>query len=180
MNINEGVTLVKMAVAVLVLSLTISAVMSVFYLMSNFENKTRHQLSKAKESASIDRLYELDNQSKIADKGDGVFPLVTNVVNTLTELEDVDLLFVYTDYTKDGLNFTDGHIFTYDTVSITNAHTSGLKASTITQHKSPDLIPIATRHLLSYSKQRCYLEIFETKYNNVNYTCIRISIIESW
>ena len=180
MNINEGKDLVKMAITVLLISLVISAAMSLWYLLFSKEQKLQSDLEKAANSASMERLYELQDISYAAKDGTGTYPLVTNVVSALSEFNEQDLLFIYIDVTKDGYTFTNGSIFTYEGVNLTTVNTGGFQVpqSELETVESSIPVTVACRKLLVYSHRRCFVEMFETPYGGNNLIGLRISVVD--
>lgn len=178
MNIDEGKDLVKMAVAVLLFSLVIGAGLSVWYMLFSKEQELQSDLQQATNSATMERLYELQDISYTAKSGEGNYPLVTNVVSTLSEFNEQDLLFIYVDVTQNGSNFYDGSIFTYEGVTLADLDTGGLQAAPADVITSSNPLTLACKKLLAYSSRRCFLELFETEYGDMTYTGIRISVVD--
>jgi hypothetical protein len=178
MNINEGKDLVKMAITVLLISLVISAAMSLWYLLFSKEQKLQSDLEKAANSASMERLYELQDISYSAKDGTGKYPLVTNVVSALSEFNEQDLLFIYIDVTKNGSTFDKGSIYTYTDVNLTTANTGGFQDPDFETIESDIPVTVACRKLLVYSHRRCFVEMFETPYGGNNLIGLRISIVD--
>lgn len=175
MNNQEGFDLAKMAVSVLMLSLLIGAVMSVWYFMFGTEQKLQASMDKATRSAAVERLYELEDVSNAAKEGSGQYPLVTNVVNILSEFNEQDLLFIYVDVTENGNDFYNGALYTYEGVVLGGIDTTGLPDPNKISCTQP--VTEACKKLLLYSRYRCYVDMFETKYDNMVYTGIRVSVI---
>lgn len=185
MHSEEGVTIAKMAVTVLIVVLLIGAILSLWWVFMNSENKMVNDLEGTVTSGTRSRLYDLMDQSLTADSlADQVsgHPLVTTVANCLAEFDNLDLLYVYC--TEHKLSATGAgtysgcYLYTYPGANITNF--SGLPHGTtpITQFNNSD-VPVtqAVKNLLKYSQYRCHVTVADVPYGNSTLTGIVVEIL---
>ena len=168
MDAREGLDLVKMSVAVMLLTLVIGATVSFWYIMADHSSNLQQNLDNATRSAAMERLYELQDSSDSAEaenNRDG-YPLVTNVANTVSEFNEESLLYIRI---RDEANsIVNGATYTYADVTLTNL-------SNVQKSYTPT--SDAVRLLLRYSKYRCKFRITNYNYENNNFNGLEIIIL---
>lgn len=150
MNANEGISLAKMAVGVLVLCLVLSGTLLLWYMLYDAENEQIDAWSKAANSAAQERLGDLVAQSKYAEDNHQYdeFPLVTNVCNALEEFPEDGVVFV--SVYDNSTNETDVYTYTGLNLDLT------LFSGTVVAHSSSVPLTHASSGLLKdYNKNRC-------------------------
>lgn len=174
MNVREGIDIAKMAIACMLLVLVIGAGMSVWYIMSGHSSKLQGNLDKATNSASMERLWELQDDAKSAkaDNRPERYPLVTNVANAIAEFNEDSLLYIYVYDANETITNTTGSesgaTFTYKDVTLTDMPN---------KHQSTTPTTDAVKLLLRYSAYRCDFEITEYKYGGLTYTGLKIRVL---
>lgn len=168
MDNNEGLTLAKMAVGVLLLCLLLSAVLFIWYLSLDAYSVPVDKWEQAAITAAKDRLDELVWQSDNANPNNiSEFPLVTNVCNALDEFNDDGLIFVSI-YTREPSGVENTVVYTYTNVpasSLGNPHSGAISVI-----NSTTPVTAATSKLLyTYSAYRCKLSEIHVTYSSGNY-----------
>lgn len=143
MNTREPFDLAKMAITALLMCLVLGATMGLVYYMYDKTEERIDSMEKAATSASMEKLYELEQQFLNNMTNPDMQPLVTNVVAALTEFQNDDLLYV-TVTTPDSNTTT----YTYTGITLTVAGNIETSAIPVTD---------ASRALLPYSHCRCQL-----------------------
>ena len=152
MNVSEGISLTKMAVAATLLALLLGIASTFFYtLYTNVIHKDS-EVSDVMSTASLNKLYELVNMSSEAlaeGDNDYDYPLVSAVINAFSEVTSNEILF-YDVYQMYG----DGNhvVFSLEDADITFTLGAG---ETVTPH--PDRMPqdLCARYLYTYIGRRC-------------------------
>lgn len=184
MNSNEGMTLVKMSVTALLTVLIIGAVMSLWYVLSNSENKMSNDLERSVTSGTTSRLYDLSDQSLTADADDlGIegHPLVSTVAHAISEFNNTDLLYIYvTAHTKTGSGdlYNNCYLYTYPGINISDTSALPHGHSTITQINDSQ-VPVtqAVKNMLQYTQHRCHLTVSEVPYKDNTYIGIIVEVL---
>lgn len=202
MNAQEGITLAKMAIVAMMVTLVIGACFTIWYISYEPATKVQRDMEKAALSASASKLYDLQEQSMVADKQREIHdqiqahPLVSTVTNCLSEFNEDSLLYVYIvpDYGVDAAGdkiLGQPAMYTYPTVDIVDlggtdkdSAGSGLPGiGTLGDNKfNTSSVPVtqACKYLLQYTQYRCHLTIYDAKYqddgNNYIGLCIEIIV----
>lgn len=153
MNANEGISLAKMAIGVLLMCLVLSGVLLLWYMLYGAENKQIEEWNKAADSAAAERLYELAMQTEDATNNSqpDKLPLVTNVCNALAEFTEEGVVFISVYDTATSVT----HVFTYESLNLDVSSFSG----TVELHESTVPLTHAASYLLkTYNKNRCLLK----------------------
>lgn len=180
-----------MAVTALLVVLVISALMTTWYLMSDHSSKVARNLEVAANSAAAEKLYQLAEQSTNADVGTQFksaeatindHPLVTTVVNTLSEFNEDSLLYIYVVDAKSTTNFRDANLYTYQGYTIQNESSlnGGSGITGFGSHKTTYSITPTTdavKQLLTYSQNRCHLTIVDVKNSGNNFIGVVVEVI---
>ncbi len=185
MNATEYTTLTKMAIICCFTILVIGAVATVWYLMWDHSSDIERKWESAVNSASTEKLYQLQEQSETADKSDGVtrdvieaHPLVTTVANTLSEFDADSLLYVYV--VEDHAGSPRGnHLYTYTGVAITGHGTGDTPPgwNTKTTYSSDTPVTHSVKDLLTYSKYRCHLHMQEVEYGGTKLIGVVVEVL---
>lgn len=148
MNANEGISMVKMSVAVLMLVLLIGAIMGMFYYMSDSGYKAQKHMENAASSGKADNLFDLTQYTRDT----GLIPVPT-AVSAITEFEDQDLLYVRVCVLdKDGKAASDEVYIPQDT---DYTFTTDSNKTVVTYNKYIRFVNTACRRLLQYSDNKC-------------------------
>lgn len=188
MNATEGITLTKMAITAMLVSLVLLASFSIWYFLSDKMSDVQRSMDNAVSTAATERLYELQEMSLTATttKEYDDYPLVTNVCNALSEYNEDSLLFVYcTAHDIKTNTYSNSHWYTYDGVTISPIPTSWPGYSSATQLYPHTQIPVtyAVKQLLSYSKYRCNMNVVEYEYqqtptsNSMTYVGVIVEVL---
>lgn len=174
MNNQEGIDLVKMAVQVLLITLLIGAVLSLFYLLYIKSDAHLSNMENATNSASMERVYELSDASLAAqDALTGVYdldalPLCTNMVSCLYEFDSDDLLFI------EVISGGSPTIYTY--TDVTQASLNVPAGITFVSCEVPTMS--AAKQLLKSSNKRCTVEVITTNYGNMTLSALVIGVVD--
>ena len=182
MNAKEGVDLAKMAIAVMLTILALSAVFMLWYFLYDEESALQDSLNAATLSAATERLYEMQDATFVADDSKEYedYPLVSNVCSTLSEYNEDGLLFIYcTARDVSTGKYSDSHWYTYDGVVLKSLPSSFPGVATATQLYPNTQIPVtyAVKSLLPYSQYRCRLQLVDYDYEGLTYTGVIIEVL---
>lgn len=170
MNAREGVDLAKMAVVASLVCLVISSVLGVYFLLSDSETKYQRSMELAVSTTVMDRFHDFEDESVNASLENDFerYPLVSNVANALSEFNEDSLLYVYVRrYDSETGATTDKTVFTYAQVNDSDLQ-GALGDNTISIKHTESPTSDSVKKLLTYSKNRCSLQIADAVYGPVN------------
>lgn len=160
MNAREGVDMVKMAIAVLILVLLIGAVLTVWYLMQDTTVESVAKMEKAANSSTAERMYELSDYTNSNNET----VAVPTVVNALSEFTEGDLVFIMNVVHKDDGSISKD-LYTYKDLQ-QNVDIQNVEAG-VTWHNDSNLpINTACKQLLLHSKQECKVTVNDIETSN--------------
>ena len=177
MNSEEGISLAKMSVGVLLFTLLVSGVMLMWYMLYYNQNKLTASWEQSAVSAAHERLNDLVTQSDHADamcvtpgapatKVElGYYPLVTNIANALSE-DSLVFVSIYDSSTATT------EVFAYSGTESAFGSSAGFNVGTggVNMHYSIDPISQATTYLLKhYHNNRCKLRQINVGYESNTY-----------
>ena len=155
MNAEEPMNLTKWAVSAMLLSLLLGITTTFFYFLYTNLSDKQSSTQDIIASASVDKFYYLEQQTKTADSAPTPqvedYPLVSSVVNAFTELDSADILY-YDIYSK---NNTVRKCFVIDSGTITVAN---LPADAV---KSTVMNTEAAKYLMSFIGNRCRVYVID-------------------
>lgn len=174
MRSQEGVDMMKWAIALLLVCLLIGTTLAFFYMLYDNTDKRIDSMEKAATSSNLDRLYDLQDNTFSNTGNISRYPLCSNVVSALKEFNEEDLLYILVT-SPEG----DTYLFTYTGTQF-NAPANGINTEV-----SDIPVTEACRYLLAYSD--CRAELSLGKYDIVSDTtswlsdatgllCIRITL----
>lgn len=168
MQSREHVDLVKMAITAMMVTLVLSALLSLFYFLYTQVSKASYSVTQTVTSTTTEKLSDLCNTTNSGD-----YPWVTSVANAISEVDDANLLYVQV-INKNTTPETQMY-FTYNDVTISGVPTSQIKAYT-----SP--LDEASKYLLGYSNKRCGVQYLTgndgTIQNGMTFDCMQITIFK--
>ena len=153
MNAREGVDMVKMAIACLLLTLLIGATLGVWYYMSSSAYQAQSQMEKSVDTAKADNLFDLTQYTR--DEG---LVAVPTVVSAITEFDDGDLLFIrVVALDKDGNPYID-EIYVPQGLNDSGSFTaSGQSSVGIIYDDVVRYVNAACKRLLQFSDSYCQI-----------------------
>ena len=160
MNAREPFDLAKYAIVVLLLTLVLSATLSIFYTAFDQTDARIDSMQKATNSASMERLRDLRDISDAYSYNKNKLPLVTNIISALTEFNEEDLLYIEVISTSKDTGNTVRNVYTYTGVALVTDETyNATQRQDITPTVKHSDIPVtqACKDLLQYSDCRCTL-----------------------
>ena len=149
---SEAIDLSKMAASVLLTCLLVGAVLLLFYRLYTPTSKRIDDMQAAANSSKTERLYELRDRSDDPSKKN---PLVSNVISSLQEFDETDLLYVSVYYP----GVANPTVFTYTDIDETMIGGSGFKLENCTTPTTD-----AAQSIARYSERRCAVRL-----NNIDY-----------
>lgn len=184
MKSDEGITLVKMAITCLAVTLVIGAAMAIWYLMSRNENQLRSDMERAVTTGTTYRLWDMQDQSITADEDKDPIdkhPLVSTVASILAEYSNTELLYIYCTAHKINEDNTGGFsgccLFTYPSIVITDTSALPHGDDAIQLNNSDVPITQAVKYLLQYSQYRCHVTISEVGYERNTFLGIVVEVL---
>lgn len=174
MRSQEGVDMLKWAIAILLLCLLLGTTIAFFYMLYDNTDRRIDSMEKAATSSNMDRLYDLQDTT-FSNTGDiGSYPLCSNIVSALQEFSEEDLLYIQT-ISPEG----DVWVFTYGDTNIQEP------GNGCTVQKSQIPVTEACRYLLAYSDCRAELSLGKYDYStgstswlgdSTGLLCIRVTL----
>lgn len=157
MNSQEGLTLAKMAIVVLLVCLVISAALGMWYMMSDKEAAFTKSVVNSAKSGNYDRIFDM---SMNCSNGE-TYPIPT-VINCLDELEDDELVYVlcqtYPDFSNTAV--TSYSLFHYkDVIMDISAFEANLGINNVTTVEDQFMVDKAIRFLSHHSSNDCVVTI---------------------
>ena len=168
MNAEEGMTLTKMAVTVLLIIFVIGAVLSLFYWLYLIFSNYHADISDSVNATAYERVYELIDMTRQGD-----YPLTTNVANMLDSFNSTDLIYVqvYIDYPDPTKNKV--YVYTYKGVTVTAI---GVPPENIYYSDVPT--SFAMKELLRHSDRRCTVDLEDVPSGSITYQAIVVRVKE--
>lgn len=162
MNAEEGTTLVKMAITVLLVGFVIGAIMSLFYWLYGLFNTYHSGVTDDVNSTIYERVYELCDLTK-----KGEYPLVTNVANMLDSFYATDLIYVTV--TIDGPS-PQHYVYTFP----------GVDTSSLTGTINVSDVPtsMAMKELLRHSECRCMVKLTDVNNGSIIFHGIEVEVLD--
>lgn len=165
MNSREHIDLTKMAITAMMVTLVLGALLALFFFLYTFMSKKSTDAQQIITTTSTEKLSDLCNATNSGD-----MPWVTSVINSLTEVEDPNLLYIQVVDNNTGAET----FFTYEDVSL-----QGVNLANVKQYQMP--IDACCQYLLGFSNKRCGVQYLQDNNNlaagGLPFDCLQITIL---
>lgn len=187
MNAQEGVNLAKMAVAAMLCTLLVGAIVSLFYIFLNRGDAELGAAKKEVTSINMEKLYSLQDQSLTADSSPNYLeehPLVSAASASILEHQETDLIYIYvTCRYKDAYGnyaYKNSRMFTYKNVSFAPGVLNSLPgySAGVAYVYEDTILSSAAKYLHQWAKERCHVSVNDVPYGSDSFTAISVEVLE--